>query len=630
MSDANNEQLLPPSSWEKFEEICADLFSRIWNDTQVVRYGREGQRQNGVDIYGKENGADSAVQCKGKRIWPPRELTTVEIDAEVEKAKKFEPALKTYIFATTADNDVKIPDYVNAISAKHAEQGLFRVTVYGWRELTRRFGDYPELLQKHFAIHTVRQLQRTMPTEVAAQVVEALKNTNLVTGPGTEATGQQPNPIDDRIAEAVDRDFASRYERAFQRSVFPELNKVDELAQLATEILDTKGIALSSNLKRTILLRASRSASVRGNLQDAARCLTAVQSLSGSDPDTQARARLAVAEGRLNDSIQILRDRADPDSRSVLFSILAKERSHDDAVSWFTENKLSPADLTAQGVLSLCFGYIQRVDLESVNGVLDQATPTQLSELPYLYFLKGAMKFASLLPPTEQPTVLGGLALDVRIARPIVSGHELSSALDTALNDFRQALPYAKTLGLQHAPRVIESYILWIELLHPTRGAAALARLRSDMEDHALGVSRVQYAFAFIADYSADGLDTYLQRRDILGGFNDEELRAAFVIKLHKEDAAVLVLLIAAKRQQAEAVFTKSGILWLEIFALAKSGDATSATITLEENLALFSAGQIASLRTEIAKAEGADPVTEHLRLYESEKTTEALVALVN
>jgi hypothetical protein len=143
MSDANNEQLLPPPSWDKFEEICADLFSRIWNDTQLVRYGRSGQRQNGVDIYGKESGADSGVQCKGKRNWPPTKLTIAEIDAEIEKAKEFSPALKTYIIATTADNDVHVTDHVNAISAKHAEQGLFRVTVFGWRDLVGRFYDYP-------------------------------------------------------------------------------------------------------------------------------------------------------------------------------------------------------------------------------------------------------------------------------------------------------------------------------------------------------------------------------------------------------------------------------------------------------------------------------------------------------
>jgi tetratricopeptide (TPR) repeat protein len=624
--------LFGPAEGDKFEEICADLFSRIWNDTQLVRYGRAGQRQNGVDIYGKENGADSGVQCKGKRNWPPTKLTVAEIDAEVEEAKKFNPPLKTYIFATTADNDVHVTDHVNAISAKHAEQGFFRVTVFGWRELVRRFYDYPELLQKHFGIYTLRQLQRTMPTsdDVAARVVEELKNTNLVVNSGAEVPGRQPNFLDDRLAEAVDRDFASRYERALQRSVFPELRKTDELAQLAAEILDAKGMALSSNLRRTILLRAARSAAVRGNLQDAACCLAAGQSLSGSDSDASARARFAVAEGRLNEAIQILRDLADPDSRSVLFSILGKERSEDEALNWFAENKLSPAHLTALGVLSLCYIYVQRNDLKSVNQALARAPPEQFSELPYLYFLRGAMRFASLLPPPEQTAALSGLPLDVRNARPIVGGQELSSALDAALDDFRQALPYATTLGLQHAPRIIESYIVWSELLHPTRGQAALAQLRRDMDDNAIAVSRVQYALAYLTDYSPAALEVYLQRRDVLGGLNDEELRTAFVIKLHKEDAAGLASLIAAKRQQAEATFGKSGVLSIEIQALAKSGDATSAKIILEENLNLFDAGQLASLRTEIAKAEGADPVAEHLQLYEIEKTPESLRALVS
>ncbi len=80
------------------------------------------------------------------------------------------------------------------------------------------------------------------------------------------------------------------------------------------------------------------------------------------------------------------------------------------------------------------------------------------------------MRFASLLPLPEQAAALDGLPLDVRNARTIVRGQELSSALDAVINDFRQALPYATALGLKHAPRPIESYIIWSELLHPTRG----------------------------------------------------------------------------------------------------------------------------------------------------------------
>lgn len=41
MSDADNEQLRPPPSWDKFEEICADLFSRIKPPWTLVRENSE-------------------------------------------------------------------------------------------------------------------------------------------------------------------------------------------------------------------------------------------------------------------------------------------------------------------------------------------------------------------------------------------------------------------------------------------------------------------------------------------------------------------------------------------------------------------------------------------------------------
>jgi hypothetical protein len=87
-------QLPPPSSWDEFEQMCADLFEFEWGDRHTTRYGRQGQRQHGVDIYGSpgEN-LNAGVQCKGKRLWPPKDLTTSEIDGEVEEAKKFTPRL---------------------------------------------------------------------------------------------------------------------------------------------------------------------------------------------------------------------------------------------------------------------------------------------------------------------------------------------------------------------------------------------------------------------------------------------------------------------------------------------------------------------------------------------------------
>jgi tetratricopeptide (TPR) repeat protein len=632
MSDSNNEQLRPPPSWDRFEEMCADLFGSIWKDSQLVRYGRQGQRQRGVDIYGKEDGADSGVQCKGKRDWPPTKLTTREIDAEVLEAKKFTPALKTYLIVTTAENDVHVTDHVNDISAEHAKHGLFRVTVFGWSELVRRFYDHPAILQKHFGIYTLRQMQRTMPEEVADRVVEKLQSSVLVSSNAAEQSPRaQPGSMNDKLADALERDFTSRYERALRRSVYPELHEANEFTPLALEILETEaGPALSPALRRTILLRAARSAAIQKQLDDTRRFLSAAQALSGPASDAPALARVAVAEGRVNDAIQVLRDIPDADARSVLLSIIATERSDDEALEWFTGNNLAPVLLSAFGLLGLTDLHLRRRDLENVNRILLLATQEQLSEAPYLYFLRGAMKFARLLPVPEQATALSGLPMDVRNAKPIGTDAEVSAALDTAIDDLRQALPLASALGLFHAPRIIGSYLLWCELLHPRRKQAAFDRLRKDMEDNALAVSRVQYAFAYLDGYTSATLEAYLERRNSLGGLSEEELRAALVIRLHKNDAAGLASFVAAKRQQAEASFGKSNVLSLEIQALAKSGDATSARIIFESNLGLFDPGQIAILRTEIAKAEGADPVAEHLQLYESEKTPETLRALVN
>ena len=99
-------ELPVPKSWDEFEDICADLFGRIWNDHNIVRYGRLGQRQNGVDIRGRlPDGGIAGVQCKRKRQWPVVKLTTKDIDDEVAEALKFAPSLSEFTIATTAPND---------------------------------------------------------------------------------------------------------------------------------------------------------------------------------------------------------------------------------------------------------------------------------------------------------------------------------------------------------------------------------------------------------------------------------------------------------------------------------------------------------------------------------------------
>jgi hypothetical protein len=182
---------------------------------------------------------------------------------------------------------------------------------------------------------------------------------------------------------------------------------------------------------------------------------------------------------------------------------------------------------------------------------------------------------------------------------------------------------------LRDAPQLIETYLLWVDLLHPARQAEALAQLKRDMLEFAKALPRVQFAFAYDPEFRSDALEEYLKRRADFGGLSKDEFRAALSVQLNKDNAEGVVTLIGQNRNLAEANFGKSAIYALEVQALAKKGDATSARMVLEANLESFDADLLASLQTEIAKAEGADPVVEHLRLYETRKGTEALRALV-
>ena len=132
-------EYLPPKTWQQFEELCADTFATDWSDPALVRLGRAGQRQHGVDIVARRGDQSPiGLQCKRKSRWPVERLTTVDIDVEVAEAKKFRPKLRSFYILTTAPDDAKLQKHARAISAKHEAKGLFDVKVLRWSEIARR------------------------------------------------------------------------------------------------------------------------------------------------------------------------------------------------------------------------------------------------------------------------------------------------------------------------------------------------------------------------------------------------------------------------------------------------------------------------------------------------------------
>lgn len=131
-------QLRKPENWQDFERLCKKLWGEIWNCSDTIqRNGRNGQSQHGVDIYGVPQGLNVyyGIQCKGKDEYTHSQLTEEEIDREIAKAKLFEPSLKRFIFATTANKDVAVETYIRKKNVENLKEGFFEIYISCWEDI---------------------------------------------------------------------------------------------------------------------------------------------------------------------------------------------------------------------------------------------------------------------------------------------------------------------------------------------------------------------------------------------------------------------------------------------------------------------------------------------------------------
>lgn len=137
-------QLLPPSKWEDLENLVKDLFRAEWQDFHTQRHGRQGQSQQGVDVFGRPAAVPgwAGVQCKNKDLLLRSQLTVKELRQEVKKAKAFQPPLGQFVIATIVPRDGRLQHEARIITDRHLRRGEFSVHVYAW-------DDIKELLAKH-------------------------------------------------------------------------------------------------------------------------------------------------------------------------------------------------------------------------------------------------------------------------------------------------------------------------------------------------------------------------------------------------------------------------------------------------------------------------------------------------
>ena len=139
-------RLPPPQDGVEFQDMALAALRRRWNSPELERHGRQGQAQQGVDLYGPDNlGRKIGVQCKAVK-----KLTIAEISDEITKAEHFEPAIAALYITTTLLTDATLQKEVRLLSEERLRKSKFPVGIIFWEAIKDEIAADRSVLQRFY------------------------------------------------------------------------------------------------------------------------------------------------------------------------------------------------------------------------------------------------------------------------------------------------------------------------------------------------------------------------------------------------------------------------------------------------------------------------------------------------
>ncbi len=138
-----DEYKIPPlKSWQHFQKMVCELFREIWQDPHAQEFGREGQKQDGIDIIGCRGGnLHEAVQATIKSP-----LTESKIKRDYEASQKLGIELDCFIIASTNNRDVKLQKFAINLSSA----GPYKCKIWFWEDLSESLADHEQIFRKYY------------------------------------------------------------------------------------------------------------------------------------------------------------------------------------------------------------------------------------------------------------------------------------------------------------------------------------------------------------------------------------------------------------------------------------------------------------------------------------------------
>jgi len=351
------------------------------------------------------------------------------------------------------------------------------------------------------------------------------------------------------------------------------------------------------------------------------------------DPAADTRvldALILETEGDGAGALRMLRDVDDPDARMALFSILHKVRGRADALRWLDgqEGRQNPGFLTGFGWHKVAVALAQSDRWEEAAAYL-AATREHQKEWPDHLFVEGAIN-ATLLLPTE----LRRHALEMNLFHPgvcTIEGPTADQHRERATLCFQEA---AERMTKPFPERALGArrWLLWLRLTHPDPAVNQAAReeVRNHMQDPGQAPHLLPIARAFGIPFDVGRLRSWLDERARMGGFEDHELQASFMLAEMSLEPADLIAFLDEEELGLRRVFPPGLLSLARIQALVKDGQPARARNLLEECKEEFEAADQQRLEALIEAYEGIDPRPRLERLYESSHGWEDLQNLVH
>lgn len=150
---------LPPQNWQDFEKLLRGVVEVIWEQQGWHNYGRPGQKQSGIDLFGYDNrGKFTAIQCKKKEATDDEgQLLTISlitetlIDKEIKRASGIkDPQLDRLIFATTSPTDRAVQNLILKKNEERKKQSLFELDMWFWQDIQVHIERHKELMYWYY------------------------------------------------------------------------------------------------------------------------------------------------------------------------------------------------------------------------------------------------------------------------------------------------------------------------------------------------------------------------------------------------------------------------------------------------------------------------------------------------